>query len=77
MARLEKSHVKEVILTDSIAQTQQQKLRNLKEVIITDSIAQPEYKKFSKLKILSTSRIFAETIKRVYTGESISDLFEI
>ena len=50
---------------------------HLKEVIITDSIAQPEHKKFSKLKILSTSRIFAETIKRVYTGESISDLFEI
>ena len=47
------------------------------EVIVTDSIELPEDKKFDKLTILSTSKMFAETIKRVVTREAISDLFEM
>ena len=47
------------------------------EVIVTDSIELPEDKKFDKLTILSTSKMFAEIIKRIYSNEAISDLFEL
>ena len=47
------------------------------EVIVTDSIELPENKKFDKLTILSTSKMFAEIIKRIYSNEAISDLFEL
>ncbi|RRD37944.1 ribose-phosphate pyrophosphokinase [Leptotrichia sp. OH3620_COT-345] len=49
----------------------------LTKVVITDSIELPEDKKFDKLRILSTSKMFAETIKRIYWNEAISDLFEM
>ena len=45
------------------------------EVIITDTIEIPENKKFDKLTILSTDTLFAETIKRISSDQSISDLF--
>ena len=48
-----------------------------KEMIITDTIELTEDKKFDKLKVLTTSKMFAETIKRITTNEAISDLFEI
>ncbi len=47
------------------------------EVIVTDSIELPEDKKFENLTILSTSKMFSEVIKRIYSNEAISDLFEI
>ena len=47
------------------------------EVVITDSIELPEDKKFKKLRILTTSKMFAETIKRIATSKAISDLFEM
>lgn len=47
------------------------------EVVVTDSIELPEDKIFDKLRILSTSKMFAETMKRLVTGEAISDLFEM
>ncbi len=47
------------------------------EVVVTDTIELPEDKLFDKLRILSTSKMFAETIKRVVTREAISDLFEM
>ncbi|MDO5089560.1 MAG: ribose-phosphate pyrophosphokinase [Leptotrichiaceae bacterium] len=49
----------------------------LTKVVITDSIELPEDKIFDKLRILSTSKMFAETIKRIYWNEAISDLFEM
>ena len=45
------------------------------EVIITDTIEIPENKKFDKLTILSTDNLFAETIKRIASDQSISNLF--
>ena len=47
------------------------------EVVVTDTIQLPEDRKFDKLKILSTSKMFAEIIKRIATNKAISDLFEI
>lgn len=47
------------------------------EVVVTDTIELDEDQMFDKLKVLSTSKMFAETIKRVVTGEAISDLFEV
>ena len=46
-------------------------------VVITDSIYLPEEQRFDKLRILSTSKMFAETIKRITTSEPISNLFEM
>ena len=45
----------------------------LKEMIFTDSI--PYSKKCSKIKILSVAPMFAEAIRRVCSGESISSLY--
>ncbi len=47
------------------------------EVVVTDTIELPEEMHFDKLRILTTSKMFAETIKRLVTGEAISDLFEM
>lgn len=48
-----------------------------KEVIVTDSIMIPEEKKFDKLKILSIAELLGEAIKRIYKGDSVSDLFDL
>jgi hypothetical protein len=47
------------------------------EVVVTDTIELTEDKKFDKLEVLTTSKMFAETIKRITTSKAISDLFEI
>ena len=47
------------------------------KVVVTDTIELPEEKHFDKLRILSTSKMFAETIKRIASSEAISDLFEM
>ena len=47
------------------------------EVVVTDTIQLPEDRKFDKLKILSTSKMFAEIIKRIATNNPISGLFEL
>ena len=47
------------------------------EVVVTDTIQLPEDRKFDKLKILSTSKMLAEIIKRLATNNPISDLFEM
>ena len=46
-------------------------------VVVTDSIYLPEEQRFEKLRILSASKMFAETIKRITTSEPISNLFEM
>ncbi len=45
----------------------------LDELIITDTI--PLKQKCSKITILSASKIFAETIRRIYNNESVNDIF--
>ena len=47
------------------------------EIVVTDTVELPEDKIFDKLRVLSTSKMFAETIKRVVVSEAISDLFEM
>lgn len=54
-----------------------ERLRNssFTKVIVTDTIQLTEEQKFSKLSIVSTSKVFSETMKRIYSEEPISDLF--
>ena len=48
----------------------------IEKVIVSDTIAMPKDKIFNKLEIISISKIFAETIKRINSGESVSSLFK-
>jgi ribose-phosphate pyrophosphokinase len=48
-----------------------------KEIVVTDSINLPDEKKFDNLKILSVDELLGETIKRIYKGQSVSDLFMV
>ncbi|MFH1856267.1 MAG: ribose-phosphate pyrophosphokinase [Candidatus Omnitrophota bacterium] len=48
----------------------------LKELIVTDTVPIPEEKKIDKIKVLSVDKLFAEAIKRIHLGESISILFQ-
>jgi len=47
----------------------------LEEVIITDTIALPSSKHADKIKVLSVAPLFAQAIKSINTGESVSALF--
>ena len=46
------------------------------QIFISDTVAIPNEKKIEKLKTISSAKIFAETINRIHTGESVSQLFE-
>ena len=48
----------------------------IEKVIVSDTIEMSEDKIFNKLEIISISKIFAETIKRINSGESVSSLFK-
>ncbi|WP_459129164.1 ribose-phosphate diphosphokinase [Guggenheimella bovis] len=48
----------------------------IKEVVVLDSIALTEEKKFDKLTILSSAKLFAEAIERIYHNDSVSEMFE-
>ena len=48
----------------------------IEKVIVSDTIAISKDKIFNKLEIISVSKIFAETIKRINSGESVSSLFK-
>jgi ribose-phosphate pyrophosphokinase len=47
----------------------------LSEVVVSDTIPVPPEKQFKKLKVLSIAPLLAETIKRIYSGDSVSSLF--
>jgi len=47
----------------------------LDEVVVSDTIPVPAGKTLSKLKVLSIAELLAETIKRIYSGDSVSSLF--
>lgn len=53
-----------------------QKIENsvVEECVITDTIALPESKKSNKIKVLTMSKIIAETIRRVSNYKSVSEL---
>jgi ribose-phosphate pyrophosphokinase len=48
----------------------------IEEVVVLNTIPLTEEKKIAKLKQLSVSKLFAEAIERIYSGKSISTLFD-
>lgn len=52
------------------------KAAKFKELIITDTIPLPPEKQAPEIKIISTAELFGEAIKRNYTNQSISSLFD-
>jgi ribose-phosphate pyrophosphokinase len=48
---------------------------NIDKVFLSDTVHIPENKKFEKLTIVSSAKIFADTISRIHKGESVSQLF--
>ena len=49
---------------------------NIKELIVTNTIPLPANKPVDKIKVLSVASLFAEAIKRIYEGLSLSKLFD-
>lgn len=50
---------------------------DIDEVIVSNSVAQgSNMKKCSKVKVMDITPIFAEAIRRIHNGESVSFLFE-
>jgi len=47
----------------------------LEEVVVTDTIPLPPEKYSKKITVLTVSELLAETIKRIFYGESVSSLF--
>ena len=47
----------------------------INEVVILDTIELPKEKLFDKLTILSSSKLMAEAIRRIYQNDSLSELF--
>lgn len=48
----------------------------IKELVVTNTIPLPSNKPVDKIKVLSVASLFAEAIKRIYEGLSLSKLFD-
>lgn len=48
----------------------------INELLVLDTIGLPEEKKIEKIKVVSVASIFADAIKRIHDGTSISQLFD-
>ena len=48
----------------------------IKEIVVTNTIPVPEEKRGDKIKVVSVASTFANAIKRVYSNESIAELFD-
>ncbi len=48
----------------------------IQQVVITDTVPLPEEKQSKKIVQLSVAPLFAQAIKRIHTGESVSAIFE-
>jgi ribose-phosphate pyrophosphokinase len=48
----------------------------LKELVITNTLPLPPSKQDPRVKVLSVAGLFAEAIKRIHRGESVSAIFE-
>ena len=49
----------------------------INELIITDTISVKKEKQLPNMKIVSVANVFAEAIKRIHNGESVSALFDL
>ncbi len=49
---------------------------SIDKIFVSDTVLIPKEKKIEKLTVISSAKIFAETINRIHTGESVSELFE-
>jgi ribose-phosphate pyrophosphokinase len=47
----------------------------LKELVVTNSLPVPPEKKLNRITVLSVAPLFAEAIRRIHNGESVSSLF--
>ncbi len=47
----------------------------LKELVVTNSLPVPPEKKLNRITILSVAPLFAEAVRRIHNGESVSSLF--
>jgi ribose-phosphate pyrophosphokinase len=62
-----------VLTGDAVAQIERSPI---KQVVITDTVPLPEDKHSPKIVQLSVAPLFAQAIRRIHTGESVSELFE-
>ena len=62
------------VLTNSA--TQRLSETSLEEILVCDTIPVPEEKRTDKLKVLTVAPMFAEAIKRIHHGESLSEMFD-
>lgn len=49
---------------------------NITRMAVTDTIPVSEEKRFDGLEVLSVAELFADAIRRIHTGESVSTLFQ-
>ena len=49
---------------------------SIAEVVVANTVDIPGEKRFSQLKVLSVAPLFAQAIKRIHTGDSVSALFK-
>ena len=47
----------------------------IKELIVTDTIPLSAEKRTEKTTVISVAHLFAEAIRRIWTGDSVSELF--
>lgn len=47
----------------------------IKEVVVSNTVPVPQEKRNGKIKVLSVAKLFAEAIRRIHEGESVSGLF--
>jgi ribose-phosphate pyrophosphokinase len=48
---------------------------SVRQVVVTDTLPLPAARATDKIKVVSVAPVFAEAIKRIHTGESVSSLF--
>jgi len=48
----------------------------IRQVVVTDTVPMPPQKRCEKVVQLSVAPLFAEAIRRIHTGESVSEIFE-
>ena len=50
---------------------------SIEKVIVANTVQLPKEKQFKKLEIISVAPLFANAIKNIHSGESVSALFNV